>query len=785
MKRDGVPRRETELLRERISRLCAAVVQVNASLDVETVLRSIVENACALSGAPYGLIVTVHEDGQPAECVTAGFTAAEFEAIMTWPDGPQAFEFFREVRGVCEVDNLPIGTRKWVKSQGLDRSRTFLGMPLYHLDKQVGHFYLMCKEDDSRFTSEDEETLRLFASLAATTIANARTHHNEQRARAGLEALVEMSPVGVLVLDAKSGSPILVNQEAKRLVDYLCAAAGSPGRRVSELRIRRSDGKEVLLSEAVLAHLLSCVEPVRGEKIELTILEGPTVTAVANARPITAPDGVIESVIVTLQDLKPLRESARVEDQYIELVSHELRAPLTSIKGSTATALQGSRTLDRADALQFLRIIDTQADHMSGLISDLLDAGRIESGTLSVHAEPVEVAAVAEQARSMFLGNRSGNPLQFNLASDLPRVMADKQRIAQVLCNLFDNAARHSPEHAPIRVLAKREGDVVAISVADEGRGLPPELLPRLFEKRTRLSGDKSHGVEGTGLGLAICKGIVDAHGGQIRAESKGTGQGAVFSFTLPAVAQDVAGKGAARGGQRRKSVRSEFPSPRILVVEDDPFALRSIRELLKAEGFAPIATGNPADVPGLIAKEQPQLVLLDLMLPGTDGIELMEQIPQMADLPVIIISGYDKDETIARALDAGALDYVVKPLSRTELAARIRSALRVRGLPHRFTLEDLSIDFDKREVTVSGKELHLTSTEFELLRVLSHNAGSLVTYGDLISTVWEDQSNSHPGLVRSAVMKLRRKLGDDPARPVYIYNVHGVGYKMPDSGAG
>lgn len=768
------------MLRERISRLCTAVAQINASLDLETVLRSIVENACALCGAPYGLIVTVHEDGQPAECVTAGFTAEEQEGILNWSEGPQAFEFFREVQGVYEVDRLPIDTRNRLESQGLIRSRTFLGTPLYHFGNYVGNFYLMGKQDDAPFASEDEETLRLFASLAATTIANARTYRNEQRARAGLEAMVEMSPVGVLVLDAKTGSPILVNQEAKRLVDFLCSAACSSGHGAAELRIRRSDGQEVLLSEAVLAHLLSSIEPVRGEKIELTILEGPIVTAVANARPVTSPDGVIESVIVTLQDMIPLRESARVEDQYIELVSHELRAPLTSIKGSTATALQSAKTLDRADALQFLRIIDTQADHMSGLISDLLDAGRIESGTLSVHAEPVEVADIVEQARCTFLGSRSRNTLQFNLASDLPRVLADKQRIAQVLCNLVDNAARHSPQDTPIRILARCEGDFVTVSVADEGSGVSPELLPRLFEKRTRLSGDKNHGIEGTGLGLAICKGIVDAHGGQIRAESNGTGQGAVFSFTLPAVARDVAGRGAPFDGQREKSARSEFSSPRILVVDDDPFALNSIRDLLKAEGFVPFATGNPTDVPGLIAAEQPHLILLDLMLPGTDGIDVMEQTAAMADLPVIIISGYDKDETIARALDAGAVDYIVKPFSRTELAARIRSALRVRSLPKRFTLEDLVIDFDRREVTVSGKELHLTSTEFELLRVLSHNAGRLVTYGDLISALWEDQSNSHPGLVRSAVMKLRRKLGDNPAKPNYIYNVHGVGYKMP-----
>ena len=217
----------------------------------------------------------------------------------------------------------------------------------------------------------------------------------------------------------------------------------------------------------------------------------------------------------------------------------------------------------------------------------------------------------------------------------------------------------------------------LAVSVSDEGRGVAPELLPHLFRKYAGVVGDeRERGAGGSGLGLAICKGLVEAHGGRIRADSGGAGQGARFTFTLP-VAEEAGG--AALALPRRGS----YPPPngrrptRILVVDDDPQTLRYVRDALVAAGYAPLVTGDPEELSGLIKAEQPALVLLDLMLPGTDGIELMERVPELADLPVIFISGYGRDETIARALESGAADYIVKPFSPTELTARVRAALR------------------------------------------------------------------------------------------------------------
>ena len=347
----------------------------------------------------------------------------------------------------------------------------------------VGNFFLAEKEAGREFTSEDEEVLVLFASQAVTAIANARTHRAEQRARADLEALVDTSPVGVVVFDARTGHPVSLNREAKRIVGGLRGPGRSTEQLLELMTVRRADGREMALGEFPLSREIGSAETVRAEEIVLSVPDGRSVTTLVNATPIHAEDGTVESMVVTLQDLAPLEELERLRAEFLGMVSHELRTPLTSIKGSTATVLGGSRVFGLAEMLQFFRIIDEQAEHMSGLIGDLLDVGRIDSGTLSVSPEPSEVAALVDQARNTFLSGGARHTVLIDLPPDLPRVMADRQRIVQVLNNLFSNAARHAPESSPIRVAAERDGVYVAVSISDQGRGIELDRLPHLFRK--------------------------------------------------------------------------------------------------------------------------------------------------------------------------------------------------------------------------------------------------------------------------------------------------------------
>ena len=181
--------------------------------------------------------------------------------------------------------------------------------------------------------------------------------------------------------------------------------------------------------------------------------------------------------------------------------------------------------------------------------------------------------------------------------------------------------------------------------------------------------------------------------------------------------------------------------------------------------------------------EEKPALVLLDLMLPGADGIELMKEILDVADVPVIFLSAYGRDELIATAFGMGAVDYVVKPFSPTELSARIAAALRRREVPEPsepYVLGDLTIDYAQRRVTLAGEPVDLLPLEYRLLAELSASAGRTLTYEHLLDRVWRERSGDDLRPMRTIVRRLRIKLGDDAANPTYIFTERHVGYRMP-----
>ena len=213
----------------------------------------------------------------------------------------------------------------------------------------------------------------------------------------------------------------------------------------------------------------------------------------------------------------------------------------------------------------------------------------------------------------------------------------------------------------------------------------------------------------------------------------------------------------------------------------------RYVRDALTRAGYAPVVTGDPEEVSRLMKEEAPRLVLLDLVLPGSDGIELMRAIREIADVPVIFLSAYGQDEVVARAFDLGAADYVVKPFSPTELAARIRAALRRRAVPELaqpsepYVRGDLTVDYAQRRVTVAGRTVALTGIEYRMLVELSVNAGQPLTHEHLLQRVWGPDKGEDSAPVRNIVRRLRRKLGDDPDNPIYIFAEPSVGYRMEE----
>ena len=780
LKNDDERDRQTETQCNRLSKLSEASLRINESLDLDTVLQESLDSTRSLTDAQYGVIATFDDAGQVEDFLTSGLTADETQQL--WETTKEMT--FCKIPGLRRVRDFASYTRVLgIPQFGLPTEMSsFLAVPIRHRGEVKGNIYLAKSEPGQEFTREDEEILALFSSQVALVIANAHRHRDEQRARADLETLINTSPVGVVVLDARTGVPVSFNQEASRMVEYL----RTPGCPVEQLldvvTVRRADGREIDLAEFPLAQVLSTGETVRAEEIVFQAPDGRSMTTLVNATPIRSQDGEVESVVATLQDLTPLEELERLRAEFLGMVSHDLRVPLTSIRGSAANLLDTSSDLDPAER-QFLQIIVDQTNYMRELIGDLLDMARIATGTLPVSPEPAEITKLVDRARNTFLSGGGRHNLDLDFAPDLPLVMADRQRIVQVLDNLLSNAAKYSPESSIIRVTVVREDFHVAVTVVDEGSGVSAEQLPHLFKKFSRTDGEEGRRkIGGSGLGLAICKGIVEAHGGRIWAASAGPGQGARFTFTIPMTEGAVTDKARPTAHLRQETGENA----RVLVVDDDPQALKYIRDTLSKAGFTPMVTSDPEEALHLTEVQRPHLVLLDLVLPDADGINLMKDIFCVADVPVIFVSGYGRDQVIAQAFEEGATDYIVKPFSPTELVARARAALRRWAAPYQvelsepYVLGDLTIDYAERRVTVAGQPVELTTAEYELLFELAVNGGRVVTYGQLLRRVWGLTYSGDVRVIRTLVRRLRHKLDDDARNPTYLFVERRVGYRMP-----
>ena len=779
MERDG----EMQALR----RLSEASLRINEGLDLDAVLQEVLDSARSLTGASYGAFVLLDDSGEIEDFLSSGLTAEEAQRMWSLADGIRFFELLSRTEGPLRLPDL-LGH---ISSEGLPNlqppvevgpSLPLLAAPVVYMGRRVGNIFVAERQAGGEFSREDEETLVMFGSQAALVIANARRHRDELRARADLEALIDTTPVGVVVLDAGTGTLVSVNREMLRIVDGLRDPDQPPEHLLEVVTVRRADGSEISLEELPLARALSSGETVRAEEIVLRVPDGRSVRALLNATPIRSEEGRVESWVVVLQDMTPLEEQERLRAEFLAMVSHELRAPLTSVKGSVATLLGAPAPLNPAEMQQFHRIIDSQVDRMHLLISDLLDVARIETGALAVSPGPTDVAMLVGEARNAFRSGGGRHRIEIELADDLPWVMADRARMVQVLDNLLSNAARNSAESFPIRVSAAVEDVHVAVSVSDRGRGIPTESLPHLFRMFSRIDGEEPG--RGTGLGLAVCKGIVEAHGGRIWAESDGPGLGARFTFTMPTVEQAgyvspaLPAAPTARASRRADQVR-------VLAVDDDPRTLRHVRDALVKSDYRPIVTADPEEALRLVEEERPHLVLLDLVLPGADGMGLMRDIAMRRDVPVIFLSAHGQEQLVARALDEGAADYLVKPFSPVELAARIRAALRRRETPEPsapYVLGDLTIDYAERRASLAGRPVPLTAIEYRTLAELASHAGRVLTYEHLLRRVWRLDPDIDTDLrpMRTAISSLRRKLGDDADDPTYIFTQLRVGYRMP-----
>ncbi len=343
--------------------------------------------------------------------------------------------------------------------------------------------------------------------------------------RAKLAAILETMGDGLLVIDHE-GMILLANSAAERLLQPYARPLRDGRRR--EVRGR------ALIAVAIDHELDQLVrETQRRGTVSSLLLEAPN--GQRTLRAVAAPARGVESdaTLLVLQDLTEVRRLETARRDFVANISHELRTPLASIKALVET-LEGGALEDEEAARYFLQLMNGEVEHLTQLVRELLELSRIESGQLSLAREAIAPCTLVEHVltRLVAQAEREGITLIADAADDLPPVLADPERIGQVLLNLLHNAIKFTPSGGHVVVGAARRDDAVVFSVRDSGTGIDPDDLPRIFERFYKA--DKARSGGGTGLGLAIVKHLIGAHEGTVSAQNNADAQGATFTFTLP-----------------------------------------------------------------------------------------------------------------------------------------------------------------------------------------------------------------------------------------------------------
>ena len=370
----------------------------------------------------------------------------------------------------------------------------------------------------------------------------------------------------------------------------------------------------------------------------------------------------------------------RAKDDFLAVLSHELRTPLNAMFGWVRMLRTGH--LDGAAAAHGLEVIERNVTQQSRLISDLLDASRIVFGRLELSLQAVDfpalVASVVESIRPS--AEIRGISLKSELDPDASPVNGDPDRLRQVVENILGNAIKFTPPNGSVTVRLAGDGDV-CLTVSDTGRGIDGELLPHIFERFKQSDSPSPRSHAGLGLGLAIVRHLVELHGGRVRAESEGVGQGATFTVVLPIVAspEDTA---SAPMPAARRSDEERLEGLRVLVVEDDADARELVATVLAQAGAVTFTASNGRDGIAMVPRVRPDVLVCDLAMPDQDGLTVVREVKAWAAetgvaLPALALTAYARAEDREQALAEGFDRYLTKPVEPSELVGIVAGLAR------------------------------------------------------------------------------------------------------------
>jgi PAS domain S-box-containing protein len=351
--------------------------------------------------------------------------------------------------------------------------------------------------------------------------------------------------------------------------------------------------------------------------------------------------------------------SSRAKDEFLAMLGHELRNPLSAIRNAVITA-----SLDAAGRERSLAIIRRSADQLTRLVDDLLDVARVTHGKISLRRERVRLAGVVERAvdATHALVDERAHQLELSLPSEPLDVDGDQTRLEQVLVNLISNSVKYTERGGRIEVELGRSGGEAVLRVRDDGAGISEEMLPRVFDLFAQAGRGLDRAASGLGIGLTVVRRLIELHGGRVEAHSEGVGRGAEFVVRLPALEPRPESEAAPSPLEPPPDRRA-----RVLLVEDNPDAAESMQMLLELLGHEVHLAHDGAAALPLALRYRPDVMLVDIGLPGVDGYEVARRVraePELASAVLVALTGYGRPEDKQRALAAGFDLHLTKPVA-------------------------------------------------------------------------------------------------------------------------
>lgn len=536
----------------------------------------------------------------------------------------------------------------------------------------------------------------VYLSSRSTMVDNSLRRQAELDLRESEEQnrlLFEESPVALVLLDSE-GHIVRANRAFVQLTKMpLHTLLGVPARELGLFSGEVADHLHEILFQnlderqtAVVQHTITCLDGIELE-VESCIFPlklGGAEHILATTNDVTAYVKAEEALRLANAEMERVMH---LKDEFLASVSHDLRTPLNGILLGSEVMRSGAYGPLNQAQWKALGNIEASGQHLLELINDLLDLSKMEAGRLELAMTPVIVDAlcreglsfVQESARKKSIG------LHYEIRQPDLLIQADARRLKQMLVNLLDNAIKFTPEGGLVSLEVMLSPDSrVRFAVSDNGPGIPPADIPKLFQPFTRLDSKLTQQVEGTGLGLALVKRLALQHGGDVEVKSAGiSGQGSCFTLLLPYLRPSESN--ASEAGVAMPVSTAPSPSttqrPRVLVVEDNEVMCDVIHDFLQQHGFrVGLARTGPEAIASVEA-ETPNIILMDIQLPTFDGIEVIRRLRgdvRFAEIPIVALTALAMQRDRERCLQAGVNAYISKPFKSTELIAVIERLLSV-----------------------------------------------------------------------------------------------------------